>query len=228
MVVPVAILTVIAVLIAIGIYVVLRIRAGEPLGWSFRTAIVLYFYLATAVSVLVMAAGLASALKAGLSNVYGREFSYAIPALEPPGRPAAQRPTPEEQERERQRQLQWVEREYENDVFQGPTMAIVGALLWLVHALARRAVVQDGDGWGGFLGKTYLAAMLIIFGVVGVISLPQGIAGVLRFLATEPSALVPRQPPGDAVATALVFVPLWLVFLAAALRQVRRERVAPA
>ncbi|MBI2322976.1 MAG: hypothetical protein HYU88_13020 [Chloroflexi bacterium] len=221
-----AILTVIAVLVAIGIYVVLRVRAGEPLGWSFRTAIILYFYLATAVSVLVMAAGLASALKAGLSNVYGREFSYAIPALEPFGRPAAERPpAPEEQERERQRQLQWVEREYQNDLFQGPTMAIVGALLWLVHTLARRAVAQDGHGWSGFLGKTYLAAMLIVFGVVGVISLPLGIAGVLRFLATQPSALVPRQPPGDAVAAALVFVPLWLVFLAAALRQVRRERV---
>ncbi|MBI4507774.1 MAG: hypothetical protein HY691_19770, partial [Chloroflexi bacterium] len=49
-----------------------------------------------------------------------------------------------------------------------------------------------------------------------------------RYLGTQPFDLVPRQPPGDAVATALAFVPLWLVFLAAALRQVRREREAPA
>ncbi|MBI4506188.1 MAG: hypothetical protein HY691_11680, partial [Chloroflexi bacterium] len=123
-VVPLAILMAIGAIVAVAVFVVSRMRAGEPLALSFRTILVAYFYLMSIVSVIVLALGLTTLLKAGMSQAVGREFSYWMPPRavvakppEPavrPGEPAPRpaEPTPEQVEEQRQRELRRIEQEY--------------------------------------------------------------------------------------------------------------------
>ena len=63
--------------------------------------------------------------------------------------------------------------------------------------------------------------------LVGIFSLPTGIYEGLRYLLLRTDQLAFQQSPGRSIATALVFVPLWLVYLWAALRRIRAEIAPP-
>lgn len=144
------------------------------------------------------------------------------PAL-PSSEPLPPRPAPEQLEVQRQRALRQVEQQYRSDLLQGGTMAVAGALLWALHVWGRRRTIPAEDAWGNFLGRTHLAFLLALFGVVGLISLPLGVYQFLRFVLVSADEFAPREPPGETVATAIVFVPLWLLTLAAAVREARRD-----
>ncbi|MBI2322570.1 MAG: hypothetical protein HYU88_10930 [Chloroflexi bacterium] len=140
---------------------------------------------------------------------------------EPAPRPAE--PTPEQVEEQRQRELRRIEQEYRNDLIQGGTMALVGAILWPLHAWGRRRIVLADSAWARFFARLHLIVLLLLFSLVGIISLPTGIYQALRFFLVPADEFAARQPPGESVAAAIVFVPLWAFYLAAALRQMRRE-----
>lgn len=132
-------------------------------------------------------------------------------------------PTPEQVEEQTQRQRQAIEQQYRSDLLQGATMTIVGALLWPLHTWGRRRLIRAGNGWTTFLARTHLTVLLVLFGVVGLISLPTGIYQFLQFFLVPVDEFQSRQPPGESVALAIVFVPLWLISLVIAVREMRRE-----
>ena len=75
--------------------------------------------------------------------------------------------------------------------------------------------------------RTQLILLLVLTSLVGIFSLPTGIYEGLRYLLRRTDQLAFQQSPGRSIATALVFVPLWLVYLWAALRRIRAEIAPP-
>ena len=232
--IPLSILAFVAVLIALGVFVVIRVRSGESLVLSFRTILLAYFYLMSITSFLVLTVGLSMGVKAGLSDVLGREFSYytkpavrmveaAIPVG--PGEPRRApelkaEPVPEE---ELARQLRRVEREYQEDLIRSGTMVVVGGLIWGLHVWGRRRLQGTEEAAQSFFSKAYATILLAIFGIVGVVSLTTGAYEMLRYLIIEPDEFGSRQQPGGSVSTALIFAPVWFYFLISVMRRGRQE-----
>lgn len=228
--VPLVVLVAIGALVAVVLFAATRVRSGAPDGLSLRTLLVGYFHLMSIVAALVLATGLTTLLKAGMSEIFGREFSYwtpprvvAKPVPLEPGAPRAVEPSPEQLEEQRQSALRRIAQQVREDLVQGGTLALAGAILWLLHAWGRRRIVVADDAWRAFFARAHLTILLLLFSLIGIISLPMGIYQLLRFYLIPAAEDVPPQPPGESVAMAVVFVPLWLFYLAAALRQMRRE-----
>lgn len=229
--IPAAIVAVLGVIIAAGIFVLQRVRAGQPLNLSFRTIAAAYFHLMAIACFLVMTVGIATGLKAGLSEVFDRDFSYFHPPSParvvidegPPGPPGRLRPSSAEEQTERNRRD--VERQYQNDLIQGITLTVVGAVLWGLHTIGRRQVTPEDVE--PFFSRAHSTVLLAIFGIVGVVALPVSLYELLRFfiITVDADQNFRSQPPGASVATALVFVPVWIYYLADILRRTRRETV---
>lgn len=210
--IPTTIFAVVAVVVAAIAYVVARWRSGEGISVTFGTVLLAYFSVMSLVSFLVMASGLTAGVKAGLTIPMGRSFSYWTP---PRMRPAAIMPSgeagkPTDLKREAvpqeeiDRQDREVGRQYQEDLLEGGTIAV-------------------SAGAGAFFGKAYTTTALAIFGVVGIISLPLGVYEALRYVIIQPDEFSGRQPPGGSLATALVFVPIWLYYLSAVVRRNQNE-----
>ena len=225
--IPVSVLAILAVIIAAGIYVLQRVRSGQRLLLSFRTIAAAYFSLMVIASFLVTTVGLSTGVKAGLSDVFGREFSYFLPPdvrvvppeNVPPGRPA---PRPPEDQRERGRRQ--AEQQYRNDLVQGGTLAVVGGLIWALHSFGRRRVTAEELESREFFDRAHTTVLLAIFGIVGVIALPMGLYELLRFfLVPITDEGVTNQPPGGSVSVAIVFVPIWMYYLWVLLKRTGQE-----
>ena len=232
--IPLSILAVLAILIAVAVYVVTRMRSGEPLVLSFRTILLAYLYLMSIASLLVFAAGLSVTFKALSSDVFGREFSYwgppavrfmPVPTEKRPGGPSGPtdmnpQPLPEE---ERERNRRQVERQYQEDLILGGTMLVAGGLIWALHLYGRRRWEVSEEASADFFHKSYLTILLVIFSIVGIIALPMAAYELLRFFLVQPDAFSSRQPPGVTVGMALVFVPGWVVILWRVIGRTRAE-----
>jgi hypothetical protein len=223
-VVPVAILLGLGAAAAVGVFIAVRLRAGAPVEISFRTVLVAYFYLMALVAFLVLAIGLTTVLKAGLSDAFGRGFSYYLPDRFGPFPPEAglRQLTPEQQEEIRQRQLRQVEQQHRDDLIQGVTEVVTGAILWPLFIWARRRFTRPGDDFTGFLARLNLVLPLALYSLIGLISLPVTIFGLVSYLTT-PAGEYLGQPPGENIAVGLVFVPLGMYYLLVAVRRLARE-----
>lgn len=218
--IPAAIVAVLGVLIAAGVFILQRVRTGQPLNLSFRTIAAAYFHLMAIACFLVMTVGIATTLKAGVSDAFGRQFSYYLPTMSKPipDAPPGRIPPPEEQTERNRRD---VERQYQNDLIQGITLAVVGTVLWGLHTIGRRQVTPDDAR--PFFSRAHSTVLLAIFGIVGVVALPVSLYELLRFFIVNADENFRSQPPGASVATALVFVPIWMYYLLDILNRTRRE-----
>ncbi len=228
-IIPLSIVSVLAIVIAAAVLVVSRLRSSQPIVLSFLTLITAYFYMVLIISAIVVAFGLSTLFKAGLSDVFGRDFSYgqppsfkvSAPPVEGPNgaiKPGA--PTPEEQQ---QRNLKARESQYRDNLIEGITISIVGALIWLVHFFGMRKVRQLGDPTQPFFHRAYIIILLVIFTVVGIVSLPQSVYESVKFYLVPADEFTYKQGPGGSIGMALVFVPLWIMSLTNILRQVGKE-----
>lgn len=221
--IPAAIVAVLGLLIAAGIFVLQRVRSGQPVQLSFRTIAAAYFHVMAIACFLVMTVGITTTLKAGLSDIFGREFSYYLPTISKPvpdGPPGRVSPPEEMNERGRRE----AERQYQNDLIQGITLAVVGAALWGLHTVGGRQVTPDEAG--PFFSRAHSTVLLAISGIVGVVALPMSLYELLRFFLVSADEGFRNQPPGASIATALVFVPVWMYYLIDILKRTRREVTA--
>jgi hypothetical protein len=232
--IPLAIILLLGAIAAVAVFVAQRVRAGEPLALPLRSILVGYFHLMSMAAVLLLAVGLATLLKAALSEPLGRSFSYSLPSRElmarppfGPEAPGAFRPTPEQIEQQYQFVLRQAEEQYRNDLLQGATMLVVGIVLWPLQTWGRRRIGRPGDPAADFFARTQLILLLVLTSLVGIFSLPTGIYEGLRYLLLRTDQVAFQQPPGGSISTALVFVPLWVVYLWAALRRTRAEITTP-
>lgn len=224
--IPAVVVAVLGLFLAGGVAVFQRVRSGQSLDLSLRTVAAAYFYLMTIASFLLFTVGLSIGVKALLSDGLGRQFSYYLPPARmappagkpPPGPPV---PLPEEQAA---RNAQEADRQYRNDLIQGGTLAVVGGALWGLHAAGRRRVLPEGDPARRFMERAHTIVLLGIFGLAGIVALPMAVYELLRFFLMTGDEMVYGQPPGASVATAAVFVPIWVYYLLAVLRLTRQER----
>jgi len=213
-----------AAVIGAVVYVVLRLRSGDPFLISLGFLLRVYLYLASLISLLVMMSGLAGLANAGLSQAFGDEFSYRpenISRPVPPREPGEERVPPTEEETRQQRE-EGLARAVRRGVIDGVSTTLAAGLLFAAHWGGRRALESPEDRRRGYLNRIYVFLLLVIFGVGTIVSLPQAIVQSITFATESGSEELFRQSPGSNLATALVFIPFWLYYLATVLQQVRR------
>jgi len=143
----------------------------------------------------------------------------------PPGVEAAAPASPTSEQIEQAKRQQ--ERSYRDSLIQGISMAVVGGIIWVLHLVGRRRMgLEEAEP---FFKKAYLALLLGIFSVVGIIFLPTAVYETLRYYILGPVNEFDYRPaPGGSLATAIVFVPFWVYYLLALLRETRRNGAAQA
>ena len=73
------------------------------------------------------------------------------------------------------------------------------------------------------LHRFYVFAVLVVFTIIVLVTLPQGVFESMRYWLLKPVDPYSRpSPPGQALATAIVALPVWGVSLWGALRAARR------
>ena len=208
-------------------------------GWSdirFSSVVSGYVAIMTAVSLFVIAGGAASLLKAGFSEIGGRDFSYyvsrdlgakPVPAEGPSGRSVEQaQPAEPAQPVEPEEPIDYSDRELRDDVADGITFTAVGLFILAVHqglgrAIRRRVVPAHQRTINRALGL----GMTLIGGAGFLISGGVGLSQLLRRTILEADLQPFESPPqpGGSLAWAIVFLVLWLGFGYRVWRDLRGE-----
>ncbi len=216
------VLVVVAMLVAVGAWTVGRARSGQGAGFSPRMLLIAYLYVMCAGGLLAGTFGLAGGLKVGMAQVFGREVSYYRPPLAvpvAPGETKPDKPTADDQ----RRAIAENDRQVRQDAIAAVTSLLVGAVLFVTHTVARRRVVSAQPGFETLMGRAYTAILLAIFGITGVVSLIMAIQSALQYLLLPFDEFSYREPPGQNLSMAIVFVPAWLYTLWVLVRQSRNE-----
>jgi len=223
--VALAFVSVIGGIVALVFYLV-RMRAGEQVRFPMRLLLRAYLYLVVIAGMVLTVQGFSGLVRAGLGSAIEKEFSYypeyiPIPApVEPrekgdvvPGQSA-------EQEAARQ---QGLDRALREGLINGVTFSIVGLLVWGSHVLGLRAL-QTAEERAGMLHRFYTFAALIVFGIIVLATLPQGVFEAMRYWLLKPSDQYAwYSPPGEQLATAIVALPIWGAYLWGVLRAARKS-----
>jgi hypothetical protein len=110
---------------------------------------------------------------------------------------------------------QRVDRAREGTVINGVSLMIIGAIIWLVHALGRRRLETEEER-DDILNRAYLISALLMFGIAAIVSLVTGIPETLRYFVLD--SLDRQETPGGPLAVAAVAIPLWVYYLILTLR----------
>ena len=192
-----------------------------------------YLYLATAIGLIIMLIGIAGLAKVTLGEVADRDFSYNVyPIPEPrpvpaePTAPAEKPGAPPVESRDAQllRRDKQINREKKDDLINGLTLAMVGAIVLGAHDLLRRRMESGLDSTQNTLKRAFVFIMLVTLSIGSLVSLSTGISELLRFYLVEPAAeFETKNPPGDKLGFAIAFVPVWIYFIFLAVRQYGRK-----
>mgnify|MGYP001606605448 CR=1 FL=1 len=110
---------------------------------------------------------------------------------------------------------QRVDRAREGTLINGVSLMIIGAIIWLVHALGRRRLETEEER-GDVLNRAYLIAALLMFTIAAIVSLVTGIPETLRYFLLD--SLDHQESPGGPLAVAVVALPIWIYYLILTLR----------
>ena len=187
-------------LIGAGVVALVRGKLTFPAVVHAYTAIV--FGLC---AILALVGG-AFLLKAGLSEVFSRDFSYQNFSAQtggyPPAGPYGGPPS--------------VETQAKNDVATGITLLVIGVLLGAVHAFGRAAAARRNTMYAGAVERGFDTVMLVVATVVGLASAIMLLNDLLRrYVVTDAGRAAADLPhPGGPLAFVLTFLPLWAFFAA--------------
>ena len=222
---------VVAILVAlliVGIagFFLLRSRIGEGVHLNQRLLLRVYMHLGTLAGMVLLAAGAAGLVRAGLGATLGYNFSYypqyvsyPRPVL-PPGTTPAETPTTAEQQQARAVGL---ERAYKEGLLNGISYTLVGLIVWGAHVIGRRKLTYTTEA-DTVLERAYVLLIVFIFGIVMLVNLPQAVFETLRFYILKPlDDFSQPNPPGDNVSWATVSLPIWVRYLFVLIRDVRRH-----
>ena len=238
----------VALLVGGAVFLFLRFRSGTPVYISMRLLLRLYLYVVVIVGLILFTQGASHLLRGGFAAAFGNDFSYAprfasIPkerALERAPKPLELKAREEltdpeleelsqiiaerEQEQAALREIQLergLKRAREEGLIQGVSFAIIGGIIWLVHVLGRRWL-ETAEELGGLVNRIYLVLIVIIFGIITIVNLPQGVFESLRFAFLDPLDEFNRYQPGGKLALSIASLPIWIVYFTGAIRAVRR------
>lgn len=110
---------------------------------------------------------------------------------------------------------QRLDRAREGTVINGVSLMIIGAIIWIAHALGRRRLETEEER-DDSLNRAYLIAALLMFSIAPIVSLVTGIPETLRYFFLDP--LDRHESPGGPLAVAVVALPIWIYYLILTLR----------
>ena len=236
------------VLVAGAIIIFLRFRSGINVQVSMRLLLRLYLYVVVIVGLILFTQGASHLLRGGFAAAWGNEFSYqpsfaSIPqerefdrAPKPVELKAREDLTDDELEelsqiiadRERRqtelREIQLergLKRAQEEGLIKGVSFVLIGGIIWLVHALGRRWL-ETGEEMASIVSRVYLVLIVVIFGVITIVNLPQGVFESLRYAFLDEFGEFSRYQPGGKLALSIAALPIWIIYLTGAIRAVRR------
>ena len=213
--------------VVIGL-VVMFLSQREQNGFTFKTLFTSYFYLMSIISLLAAFFGLSGVTKAVASDVFGREFSYynyaEIMIQEPIAKDAIDPDVDEEKLRAENiaRERERVESMYQEDLFNGLSMLIVGLLFLGVHVYGWRKLTTIVERSKSIVHKGYIILQLATFSVITLIALPLGISQVMRYALGQSNA-EHSVVPGEPLSIALWSTPIWLFFVWLTIRTLRHQ-----
>jgi hypothetical protein len=199
-------------------FVLANLRAARDI-LSAGVLLRFYLYIASFVTLVVLIAGLIYLLT-GLFSLASIDFSYAH-YPRPVINPAVNQPGTQDQARLEQQQREDQRDHQSTDLIRGGTLAVMGAILFGIHAVLRRRETPDAPSESNFR-RGFLTVGLVTFGLVGLVALPVGVYQTLKFFLVPPLETQTRVAPGTTFATGLVLTPLWVYYLLALTRQARR------
>jgi hypothetical protein len=236
----------VGMLIAGAVIVFLRFRSGINVQISMRLLLRLYLYIVVVVGLILFTQGASHLLRAGFAAAWGNEFSYQPVYVSTPEElvrgtdPLELKPrdqlTDEELERlsqiladreRRQAELRQVklerglDRAHKEGLIKGISFAIIGGVIWLVHVLGRRWLETEEET-ASIVNRVYLVLIVVIFGVITIVNLPQGVFEGLRYALLDDFDELSRYQPGGKLALSIASLPIWIVYLTGAIRAVRR------
>ena len=237
-----------AVLVGGAVVVFLRFRSGVDVHISTRLLLRLYLLVVVIVGLILFTQGASHLVRAGFAAAWGNEFSYQQRYVSTPEERGFERaPQPVElktreelsdeeleelsqiiAEREKKqaelREIQLergLERAQEEGLIKGVSFAIIGGIIWLVHVLGRRWL-ETQEEMASIINRVYLVLIVVSFGVITIVNLPQGVFESLRFAFLDPIDEFSRYQPGGKLALSIASLPIWIVYLTGAIRSVRR------
>jgi len=196
-------ITFLGLLVGGGVYL---FKNKGKIDFDLNTVYAAYLYLMIFISILTLGIGSVFAIKSTFTNFWGIEFSYRQ-------NPVSSEPIYIDGE------VKEVEEEYayeadieKRDLIRGITMVAISIPFLLLHCYAAKDLAKK-KGTVSSIYKIYVTASLILFSIVSIISLPVGVYETLQFfLLEQPESVWDKIVPGEAVATAFTFVPVWVYY----------------
>lgn len=238
MLIPVIFLVALVAVVSLTIFSFMTDKDGKRFGFSASNLLFVYLYLILFVSTVIMAFGSASLLRASFALVAGHEFvarqfttsfnedRYSIPCAEEPSYYPINKEIPddadtreeriaqceEQREQERQRQEQEKQRYWKEQLIEGLSQTIIGALFIGAHFILWRKMKRKDEA-SLVLWRMYLLYHVLFFGIGALISFGTGSYQLLQYLIFAPTERGYGVAPGDPLAMALIFTPIWILFL---------------
>ncbi len=236
----------VSVLIGGVVYLIQRLRSGSGLVLPMRFLLRLYLYVVIIAGLLLLAQGISGLLQVGLASALGNDFSYHPVYVGVERKPRITDPLElkdraqlTEAERQRlseildqreqgsveQRQEERIlglERARKEGLIRGISFTLIGGVIWGAHLFARRKL-ETAEDRSSPINRGYLIIMVVIFGLVTLINLPQAVFEGSRYYLLEPLNEFGRNsPPGGKLALSTVTLPIWIIYLVGAIRTARR------
>ena len=240
----------IAVLVGAAISLFLRLRAGAgTIPISMRFLLRLYMYVVIIAGLLIFTQGVSGLIRAGLASGIGKDFSYnpvyvamteadelvrtpkPLELKDPPDLTPAEREELSEIIAERERKMIEIRREQrrrgldralEEGLIEGVSFTFIGAIIWAMHVLGRRRL-ETPEERESPVTRIYLILIVVIFGIITIVNLPQAVFESLRYAVLEPfDEFGDRYQPGGKLALSIVTLPIWIIYLMGTIRSVRQ------
>ena len=235
----------VSVLIGGVVYLIQRLRSGTGLVLPMRFLLRLYLYVVTIAGLLLLAQGISGLLQVGLASALGNDFSYNPVHVRFEGKPRTTDPLElkdraqlTEAEREelseildrreqgnveqrREDRIRGLERARKESLIQGISFTLIGGIIWGAHLFSRRKL-ETAEDRSSPMNRGYLIIMVVIFGLITIINLPQAVFEGFRFYLLEPLNEFDRHSsPGGKLALSIVTLPIWIVYLVGAIKAAR-------
>ena len=118
------------------------------------------------------------------------------------------------------------------DLILAGALILIGVAVWYVHRALSRNVATLPGGHPGWVHHGTLIAFTLLFGFAAIFSLVTGLSSLVTYFATSgtPSTIplsgvavgnAMKQPFGDGLGAAAVFVPAWIFAVRALFRELR-------
>ena len=185
------------------------------------TLLKIYLYLIAFITLFVAVGGAAVFLNSAFSYKLGVPFSFKLEKTNDYYTDVYEKPTDPEylgpecytgEATEIDSQKVCYDKESQKQGFvNGLTIAISMLILFGIHKLG--IYFSEKKSILHWLKKTYTFVSLIIFSIVGVITIPVAAYQLSTYFFSRPEDITMIDPPGLALATVIFVVPFWIYFL---------------